>query len=46
MAGASKLVIGHYSQTVHDTSVLVGEASEVFGGEVIAADEGMEITPI
>ena len=46
MAGASKLVIGHYSQTVHDTSVLVGEASEVFGGEVIAADEGMEITLI
>lgn len=42
MAGASRLVIGHYSQTVEDTSVLVAEATEEFP-DVIAAGEGMVI---
>ena len=43
LAGASRLVMGHYSQTVRDTSVLEAQASEVFEGIVTAADEGMVI---
>lgn len=42
-AGAGKLVLGHYSQSILDESVLVREAAEVFDGEVIAADEGLKI---
>ena len=40
MAGAGKLVIGHYSKTVEDPAVLVAEASEEFKN-VIAANEGL-----
>lgn len=40
MAGAGKLVIGHYSKTVDDPAVLVAEASEEFKN-VIAANEGL-----
>ena len=43
LAGAERLVIGHYSQAVHDESVLAAQAVEAFGGEVIAAKEGLEI---
>lgn len=42
MAGAKKLMIGHYSKRYTDSSVLVAEARREFG-EVIAADEGMTI---
>ncbi len=42
-AGAGKLVLGHYSQSILDESMLVREAAEVFDGEVIAADEGLKI---
>ena len=41
-AGASRLVIGHYSKTVTDSSVLVAQATEEFPA-VIAANEGMKI---
>lgn len=41
-AGAGTLVLGHYSQSVLDESVLVHEASEVFDGNVVAANEGMK----
>ncbi len=40
MAGAGKLVIGHYSKTVENPAVLVAEASEEFKN-VIAANEGL-----
>lgn len=42
-AGAKRLIIGHYSKTVTDEQKLVGEAREVFGGEVTAAYEGLKI---
>lgn len=41
-AGAGKLLIGHYSKTIKDESVLVVQASEEFP-TVIAAQEGMTI---
>lgn len=40
MAGAGKLVIGHYSKTVENPAILVAEASEEFKN-VIAANEGL-----
>lgn len=40
IAGAGKLVIGHYSKTVEDPAALVAEASEEFKN-VIAANEGL-----
>ena len=43
LAGARTLVIGHYSKTVADTSVLVAEAAEEYSGNIIAADEGLKI---
>ncbi|MDE6469094.1 MAG: ribonuclease Z [Muribaculaceae bacterium] len=43
LAGARSLVIGHYSKTVADTSVLVAEAAQEFSGNIIAADEGLKI---
>ena len=42
MAEASRLIIGHYSKTVEDTSVLVQQATEVFPS-VTAANEGLVI---
>ena len=44
-AGAERLVLGHYSQSIDDESVLVAQASEEFGGEVIAAMEGLTFKP-
>lgn len=41
-AGAGKLVIGHYSKSICDESILVAEASEEFP-TVIAAKEGLVI---
>lgn len=43
LAGAKTLVIGHYSQTILDEAVLVGQAAEEFDGEVIAGNEGLKI---
>lgn len=43
LAGAGRLVIGHYSQTIEDESALAAEAAEAFEGEVTAAKEGLEI---
>ncbi len=43
MAGASKLVLGHYSKTVEDEGILVSQAAEEFGGIVIPALEGLTI---
>lgn len=42
-AGASKLVIGHYSVVVRDEDALADEAREEFSGPVYAAREGMTI---
>lgn len=43
LAGVKRLVIGHYSQAIRDEEVLVAEARDAFGGEVIAGNEGLEI---
>lgn len=43
MAGAKRLILGHFSKRYTDESHLVAEASQVFSGEVIAANEGMKI---
>lgn len=42
MAGAARLIIGHYSKTYKDPDVLAAEAREEFP-ETIAADEGLRI---
>lgn len=43
IAGASELVLGHYSKVITDESVLVKEAAEEFGGEIVPAREGLVI---
>lgn len=42
-AGARRLMIGHYSKRYTDSAVLAAEACRTFGGEVIAAQEGLKI---
>jgi len=42
-AGAKTLVLGHYSQSILDESVLAREAAEVFDGKILLADEGLKI---
>ena len=44
LAGAKRLVLGHYSQTYdgHD-ELFAAEAATTFSGEIIAAHEGMKI---
>ena len=42
-AAASTLVLGHYSKTVTDESILVSEACQEFDGTVIAGREGLQI---
>ncbi len=44
-AGARRLVIGHYSKSIADESVLTEQAAEVFDGEIIAAREGLVFAP-
>ena len=43
MARAGRLMIGHYSKRYLDETPLVEQARESFGGEVIAANEGLVI---
>ncbi len=43
MAPAERLIIGHYSKTYTNESLHLAQAKEAFGGEVIAATEGMRI---
>lgn len=43
LAGAKALLLGHYSQSIADESLLVREASEEYTGPVTAANEGMII---
>ncbi len=43
MAGAERLMIGHYSKSYSDEERHLTEAKEAFGGEVIAATEGLRI---
>lgn len=45
LAGAGRLVIGHYSQSITDESVLATQAAEEFGGEILAASEGLVFAP-
>lgn len=42
-AGVKTLVIGHYSKTIADESILAAQAAEEFDGTVIAANEGLTI---
>lgn len=44
LAGARRLAIGHYSKSYRDETQHLAQAREAFGGEVIAATEGMKIT--
>lgn len=46
LAGARELILGHYSKTVADESVLAAQAAEEFSGKVIAANEGLVINLI
>ncbi|MDE6196680.1 MAG: ribonuclease Z [Muribaculaceae bacterium] len=46
LAGARELILGHYSKTVDDESVLAAQAAEEFAGKVIAANEGLVINLI
>lgn len=43
MAGAQRLILGHYSQRYDDDSLFAAEAATTFSGEIIAAREGMKI---
>ncbi len=43
MAGANTLILGHYSKTITDESLLAAQAAEEFGGTVIAGNEGIKI---
>ncbi|MGM9845653.1 MAG: ribonuclease Z [Muribaculaceae bacterium] len=42
-AGARRLILGHYSQRYESEEPFVAEAATEFGGEIIAAREGMKI---
>lgn len=44
-AGASRLVLGHYSKTILDENALVAQAAEEFVGEITAAAEGLVFAP-
>lgn len=44
IAGASRLVVGHYSKTYADDALFAAEARTTFAGEVIAAREGLKIS--
>lgn len=43
LAGARRLVLGHYSQRYDDDAAFAAEAAGTFSGEMIAAREGMKI---
>lgn len=45
LAGAARLVIGHYSKSITDESVLTAQAAEEFAGEIIPAGEGLIFNP-
>lgn len=44
-AGAQHLVIGHYSKSITDESLLTKQAAEEFGGKITAAKEGLIFEP-
>lgn len=43
MAGAKRLILGHFSKRYFSEEMMVEEARQEFTGEVIAANEGMKI---
>ena len=43
MAGAKRLVLGHYSKSYDSDEAFEAEAATTFGGEIIAAREGLKI---
>lgn len=44
LAGAQRLVLGHFSKRYTDERHLAEEAAQEFGGEITLANEGMRIT--
>lgn len=43
MAGAKRLILGHYSKRYFDDMLFAAEAATEFNGEIIAAHEGLKI---
>jgi len=43
LAGARRLILGHYSQRYDNDAAFAAEAATTFDGEIITADEGMRI---
>lgn len=43
LAGARRLVLGHFSSSIQDEAALAQQAAEEFGGEVIIGAEGLTI---
>lgn len=43
LAGARRLILGHYSQAYDSDEAFAREAATTFSGEIIAAHEGMQI---
>ncbi len=43
LAGAKRLILGHYSKSYYDDALFAGEAATTFGGKIVAAHEGMKL---
>lgn len=43
MAGAKRLILGHYSKSYFSDEAFAAEAATTFSGEIVAAHEGMKI---
>ena len=43
LAGAKRLILGHYSQKYNDDGPFAAEAATTFAGEIIAAREGLKV---
>ncbi len=43
LAGAKRLIVGHYSKSYNDDALFAAEAATTFSGEIIAANEGLKI---
>ena len=43
MAGARRLILGHYSQAYDDDASFAAEAATTFSGTIIPATEGLRV---